>query len=270
MGNFYIEFRRGLLHPHMNPGGGEDSWVTPTSLEDWNTKRTSTKLDILVQIVAHHLAQDNAPAVKMNADDQTLEFETLKRVDPDGKQDPDRIVIFSLFPSSHPGITEVLQLYGIKALTNTFTIPYGPPSTTSNCEVGIYRCPKQKTVHFYRLVARGTPDVFLNNITFDKGMLHQAFVGIDSHSLQLFTGNDEDNDPTRTIDSEDEDEETMVVDHPPEPSTREKRGSKKAHTWEAQAPLSPTRPATKRAAPAVPTSPTSSTQPTCPKQKRVK
>lgn len=46
----------------------------------------------------------------------------------------------------------------------------------------IYRYPQKKTVHFYRLVARGTPDVFLNNIAFDKGMLHQAFVGIDSHS----------------------------------------------------------------------------------------
>lgn len=46
----------------------------------------------------------------------------------------------------------------------------------------IYRYLQQKTVHFYRLIARGTPDVFLNNIAFDKGTFHQAFVGIDNHS----------------------------------------------------------------------------------------
>jgi hypothetical protein len=46
----------------------------------------------------------------------------------------------------------------------------------------IYRFPQQKQVHFYRLVARGTPDIFLNNIAFDKGMLHQAFVGLDDNA----------------------------------------------------------------------------------------
>ena len=48
----------------------------------------------------------------------------------------------------------------------------------------IYRFPQQKQVHFYRLVARGTPDVFLNNIAFDKGMLHQAFVGLNDDACE--------------------------------------------------------------------------------------
>jgi SNF2 family DNA or RNA helicase len=46
----------------------------------------------------------------------------------------------------------------------------------------IYRFPQQKIVRFYRLVARGTPDVFLNNLAFDKGMLHNAFIGIDDNT----------------------------------------------------------------------------------------
>ncbi|KIK74535.1 hypothetical protein PAXRUDRAFT_175455, partial [Paxillus rubicundulus Ve08.2h10] len=41
----------------------------------------------------------------------------------------------------------------------------------------IFRYPQRKQVHVYRLIAVGTPDVFLNNISFDKGQLHSAFVG---------------------------------------------------------------------------------------------
>lgn len=44
----------------------------------------------------------------------------------------------------------------------------------------IFRYPQKKQVHFYRLIALKTPDVFLNNISFGKGELHSAFVN--SHS----------------------------------------------------------------------------------------
>lgn len=92
----------------MNPRGSEDAWVTPTSLEDWKTKHASTKLDLLAQIVVHHLAQDDAPPLKINIDGQTLECPTVKVVDPNAKQlEPDRVIIFSLFPSSNAGIKEV-------------------------------------------------------------------------------------------------------------------------------------------------------------------
>ncbi|KAI6044344.1 P-loop containing nucleoside triphosphate hydrolase protein, partial [Pisolithus marmoratus] len=39
----------------------------------------------------------------------------------------------------------------------------------------IFCYPQQKQVHIYRLIALGTLDVFLNNISFDKGNLHSAF-----------------------------------------------------------------------------------------------
>ncbi|EGO04147.1 hypothetical protein SERLA73DRAFT_67866 [Serpula lacrymans var. lacrymans S7.3] len=47
----------------------------------------------------------------------------------------------------------------------------------------VWRQPQTKQVHIYRLIATGTPDVFLNNISFDKGVMHAAFVGTDVISL---------------------------------------------------------------------------------------
>ncbi|KAG2352807.1 P-loop containing nucleoside triphosphate hydrolase protein, partial [Suillus spraguei] len=41
----------------------------------------------------------------------------------------------------------------------------------------IYRPPQQKTVHVYRLVAADTQDVFLNNLSFDKAAVLNAFTG---------------------------------------------------------------------------------------------
>ncbi|KAJ7802826.1 hypothetical protein B0H14DRAFT_3154817 [Mycena olivaceomarginata] len=39
----------------------------------------------------------------------------------------------------------------------------------------IWRQPQPKTVLVYRLIAKNTPDVFLNNISFDKLAMHEAF-----------------------------------------------------------------------------------------------
>ncbi|KIN97685.1 hypothetical protein M404DRAFT_63505, partial [Pisolithus tinctorius Marx 270] len=40
----------------------------------------------------------------------------------------------------------------------------------------IFQYPQQKQVHIYHLIALATLDVFLNNISFDKGQLHSAFM----------------------------------------------------------------------------------------------
>lgn len=42
----------------------------------------------------------------------------------------------------------------------------------------IWRQPQPKQVHVYRLIAQGTSDVFLNNISFDKSIMHQTFMGV--------------------------------------------------------------------------------------------
>jgi SNF2 family DNA or RNA helicase len=41
----------------------------------------------------------------------------------------------------------------------------------------IYRPPQSKTVHIYRIVAADTQDVFLNNISFSKAAILDAFTG---------------------------------------------------------------------------------------------
>ncbi|KAG8220405.1 hypothetical protein J3R82DRAFT_3388 [Butyriboletus roseoflavus] len=236
--NFYIEFHCGLLHPHMNPRG-TDGWQKPTSLVEWKGK-ASTKLDILTQIVDHHLKIDNAPPLKICSDARSIEVNTSEIAVKAEHVDSDRIVIFSAFPSSNAAIRDVLALYGIQALElhgkmhlnkrklvlNEFRSSnhttgarvlilsmvgtIGLNLACANIMVvadtlwsalddeqlcgRIYRYPQQKQVHFYRLVAQGTPDVFLNNIAFDKGMLHLAFVGLNDKALALFNGESNDRD----------------------------------------------------------------------------
>jgi hypothetical protein len=41
----------------------------------------------------------------------------------------------------------------------------------------IWRHPQLKNVHIYRIIAANTQDVFLNNISFSKGAIHDAFTG---------------------------------------------------------------------------------------------
>ncbi|KIN92842.1 hypothetical protein M404DRAFT_172474 [Pisolithus tinctorius Marx 270] len=190
--------------------------------------RCSTKLDILAEIVAHHLAADSSPPLNVLDDGITLKVGQSMAVDEPVSKEPDRIIIFSAFPSSNAAIVDVLKLHGVKALELHGKLSPAKRKSVLNefrrstREAGarvlilsmvgmvglnlacanimiiadtlwsaledeqlrgrIYRYPQQKRVHFYRLVARGTPDVFLNNIAFDKGNLHKAFVGMDDQS----------------------------------------------------------------------------------------
>ena len=83
------------------------------------------------------------------------------------------------------------------------------------------------------------------------GLLHQIPL-----LVQLFKGHTHDDDsPSTGIDSDDHE---MDVDQPEDvvptqPVTHNKRGAKKTRAQEAKAPLSPTRPSTKRPAPTSPT-----------------
>jgi SNF2 family DNA or RNA helicase len=49
----------------------------------------------------------------------------------------------------------------------------------------IYRHPQTKPVHIYRAIALRTADVFLNNISFSKGAMHEAFTGSDKDFSKL-------------------------------------------------------------------------------------
>ena len=104
--NFYIEFRRGLLHPHMNPNGNTDGWQKPQSLEQWNSN-ASSKLDILARIVSHHLQHDNGAPLEVCEDGQTVKVDEYNKVEDIQHSECDRVVIFSAFPSSNAAIHDV-------------------------------------------------------------------------------------------------------------------------------------------------------------------
>ncbi|KAH9949213.1 P-loop containing nucleoside triphosphate hydrolase protein, partial [Amylocystis lapponica] len=66
----------------------------------------------------------------------------------------------------------------------------------------IWRQPQPKQVHVYRPIAMGTPDVFLNNISFGKSAMHKAFTGA-SDPLQKAFG--QESETESEIDGEDAD-----------------------------------------------------------------
>lgn len=94
----------------MNPKEGE-KWITPSSLDHWKANYASTKLDALLEIVTHHLAVDNAPPLLVGPDKKFLIPATQIPDQPSTNDNCDRIVVFSLFPSSNVAIREVRLLF---------------------------------------------------------------------------------------------------------------------------------------------------------------
>ncbi|KAI6029042.1 P-loop containing nucleoside triphosphate hydrolase protein [Pisolithus microcarpus] len=229
--NFYIEFRRSMLHPMLNPKNG-GHWKKPESLEKWQNTETTIKLDTLARVVHHHLEKNGRAPLATDDDGKTLTQVPNAQDDDHDYGDDDRIVIYSAFPSSNQAIVDILSLYGIEVieLNGTMTLKkrqaaiddfrtstrmsghrvliisnvgmVGLNLACANIMVivdttwsalddeqlrgRIFRYPQKKQVHFYRLIALGTPDVFLNNISFDKGQLHSAFVGCAREIQGLF------------------------------------------------------------------------------------
>ncbi|KAJ3472678.1 hypothetical protein NLI96_g13290 [Meripilus lineatus] len=229
--SFHLAFRRCLTHPICNSSLISDEDV-PKTVEAWREK-PSRKLDTLVLICLHHLNQDNAVPLTIHPDNQTL-VEDSSYVPPElpeydlrgAKLGPDKIIIYSAFPSNLQFIGGVIKTLGI----DYYWID-GRNSTTSRTQVlrqfrhsdrdgirvlivsniGItglnldcaniiinldvlwsaledqqligraWRYPQVKPVRVYRLVGMKTPDVFLNNISFEKGALQDAFVGSTPH-----------------------------------------------------------------------------------------
>lgn len=53
-----------------------------------------------------------------------------------------------------------------------------------------WRSPQKKTVHSYQSIADKTQDVFLNNISFTKEAIHDAFVGSSPDTRESFWGDE--------------------------------------------------------------------------------
>ena len=110
------------MSPRSNgPNPEPECWVTPTSLEDWKQNRASTKLDILADIVHHHLEVDNASPLSVAEDGQTLVVSPVQHGTISGKDDCDRIIIFSLFLSSNSAIQDVSQFHFPTLIRSPFT-----------------------------------------------------------------------------------------------------------------------------------------------------
>ncbi|KAG8213507.1 hypothetical protein J3R82DRAFT_12050 [Butyriboletus roseoflavus] len=238
--HFYIEFRRSMLHPRLNPKFA-DYWKKPETLQYWlDSEEKTIKLDILAQVVKHHLTMGGVAPLTTKADGKTLEVNTEFKADTHPYSECDRIVVYSAFPSSNAAIFDIFQLYGILATElngsmslkkrsealnafRTSTTTQGPRvlilssvglvglnlacanimvlvDTTwsalddEQLRGRIFRYPQQKQVHIYCLIALGTPDVFLNNISFDKGQLHSAFIGTDPVFREMFVPQVDDDD----------------------------------------------------------------------------
>ncbi|KAG2336736.1 P-loop containing nucleoside triphosphate hydrolase protein [Suillus weaverae] len=67
----------------------------------------------------------------------------------------------------------------------------------------IYRPPQPKIVHIYRIVAADTQDVFLNNISFSKAAILDAFTGATPNLRSLFNNEEEVEETDKLSDIED-------------------------------------------------------------------
>jgi hypothetical protein len=108
--NFYVEFRRSILHPHMNPTE-EQSWTKPRSLEEWNASPTrSMKLDVLAKLLKYHLESDGRQPLMMDESGRDLVPNPAFKSGNTHPGEPDRIVVFSAFVTSNLAILDVSSM----------------------------------------------------------------------------------------------------------------------------------------------------------------
>ncbi|KAG2063485.1 hypothetical protein BDR04DRAFT_1037816 [Suillus decipiens] len=169
-------------------------------------KDPSRKLDILAQVICWHQEYDGRPPLCVLND--ALVVSSADPEAPTGITDSmpcDKIIVYCAFPSSYTQVLKVLELNHISTLQI-----HGKLSTSARTDIiaqfksskrngprvllisndslwsatdegqligRIYRPPQPKTVHVYRIVAADTQDVFLNNISFSKAAILDAFTG---------------------------------------------------------------------------------------------
>ncbi|KAG2335631.1 hypothetical protein BDR05DRAFT_898054 [Suillus weaverae] len=180
--------------------------------KEWDTSdMKSMKLDVLAKLLKYHLEADCRQPLMMDESGRNLVPNialTASNTQPD---EPDRIIVFSAFVVSNHAIMDILDLHNIHALELNGQTPmrkrkdildeFRSSTRTKGARVlilsgvgmdtlwseqddrqlrgRIYRHPQAKEVHVYRAIALKTADVFLNNISFSKGAMHEAFVGAD-------------------------------------------------------------------------------------------
>ncbi|KAG1793303.1 P-loop containing nucleoside triphosphate hydrolase protein [Suillus plorans] len=170
---------------------------------EWK-KDPSRKLDVLAHIISWHLEHDGRPALCV-VNDMLVASSPNPPASVADSLPCDKMVVYCAFPSSYTQVLKVLELNRIQTLQI-----YGKLSTSARTDViekfkssqhdgprvliisndslwsatdegqligRIYRPPQPKMVHIYRIVAADTQDVFLNNISFSKAAVLEAFTG---------------------------------------------------------------------------------------------
>ncbi|KAI1787253.1 P-loop containing nucleoside triphosphate hydrolase protein [Ganoderma leucocontextum] len=108
-GAFYGRFRRSHLHYKLL----DDPLWAPKDMADWEAT-TSMKLQNLVDILLHHLSEDNAPLLRRASQDSNEldadpEWEMQER--DDDIDYPNRIIVYVAFPSNNPLITKAIYTF---------------------------------------------------------------------------------------------------------------------------------------------------------------
>jgi hypothetical protein len=126
--NFYLSIRRALTHRMCDTiydEGKHDG--PPSSLEEWETIK-SKKLEILVSVIEYHLASDNRRPLMVSKDGALVENPEDLPAPPTGLG-PDKIVVYSAFPSNNPLITRVRYRAHSHVIVDTQEHPSGPQIT---------------------------------------------------------------------------------------------------------------------------------------------
>ncbi|KAH0832859.1 hypothetical protein J3R83DRAFT_11786 [Lanmaoa asiatica] len=114
--HFYIEFRRSMLHPCLNPKSDE-FWKKPKSLDAWkNSPERTIKLDVLAQLVTYHLKQDGSKPLTMEDDRKMLTLNNDYAEDAEKYPECDCIVVYAAFLSLNQAILDIFNLYNIKTV----------------------------------------------------------------------------------------------------------------------------------------------------------
>ncbi|THG92497.1 hypothetical protein EW026_g8419 [Hermanssonia centrifuga] len=124
--SFYLGFRRGVTHwSFADPSA---SIPPPKTLAEW-TSTKSTKLDAVVQIIKHHLANDDAAMLHEVGDHNVLtpQADHVPRTD---IITPDKIVVYSAFTSHNAFIRQVFKVNGIDCMEITGAAPMAQRTKT--------------------------------------------------------------------------------------------------------------------------------------------
>ncbi|KAI9567019.1 hypothetical protein HD554DRAFT_2039909 [Boletus coccyginus] len=160
-------------------------------MAEWKNM-ASTKLDVLAKIVHHHLQQENALPLKISNNGSALY--DIKTIELNGKilHNKCKSVLNEFKLSTHHADAQVLILSMVDAV--------GLNLACSNIMI-IAEHTLISPTKADSLLSPGSPDIFLNNLAFDKGKLYCAFVDMDDQTVKLFNSDDTTLDLAHSADS---------------------------------------------------------------------